>query len=446
MRAAFLIRSVACAVAGGALLGCASAPHREPSPLDRPGAPQTVAIVVGPAFAHGETPSPNQPGTAGGALAGGLAGGALAFQVAPLIIVAPALGAAIIVGGALVGAAGGAILGAGTAALTDQVTTILASTESTTARAALAERTARAIEAEVAAVTLVRSEFLGDGAVSKPYESGQPGPLGYSAVIALRSPTLGFWPRLGTETRFAMALATEGRLVDPSSGRTTALRSFLVESAPRTAAEWTREDAALAKREVEWVVRVLAERVVETFLLQSGVAVGEQVQTCGGAPVEPRYEWPFTEWSAASVDSLVPRLAWDARPREPASLAPPAGASDFRYDLRVWTIVDGRVDALVAERFGLRDPEYRFEAPLAPATTYGWSVRARYMVEGRARASRWSGIERPYLPQSHAQGVLAYGAQQGDRIVAQVCRTGHLTPCGCLDFLPAPNLWRFVTP
>lgn len=446
MRAAFLIRSFVCAVAGGALLGCASAPHREPTPLDRPGVPQTVAIVIEPAFAHGETSSPNQPGAAGGALAGGLAGGALALQVAPLIIFAPALGAAIIAGGALVGAAGGAALGAGTAALTDQVTTILASTESTAARTALAARTGRAIEAEVAAVTAVRSEFLGDAAVSKSYAGGQPGPLGYAAVIALRSPALGFWPRLGTETRFAMALTTEGRLVDPSSGRTTALRSFLVESAPHTAAEWTRDDAALAKREIEWVVRVLAERVVETFLLRSGVAVGEQAQTCGVAPVEPTYEPPFRDWKAPRVDSLVPRLAWEARPSVPASLAPPIGASDFRYDLRVWRVVDGRVDALVVERFGLQDPEYRFEAPLASAANYGWSVRTRYMVEGRARASRWSGIELPYIPQSHAQGVLAYGAQQGDRIVAQVCRSGHLTPCGCLDFLPAANLWQFVTP
>jgi hypothetical protein len=287
---------------------------------------------------------------------------------------------------------------------------------------------------------------VSDAPASQTSVSGLPGAHGYGAVIALRTPALWFWARLGIETRMAMALAAEVRLVYPSSGRTTAMRTFFVESAPHTAAEWTREDAALAKREVGRLVRALAERVVETFVLQSGLAVGEYVQTCGVVPIEPRYEPPFTQWSAQRVDSLVPRLAWEARPREPASLAPPAGASDFRYDLRVWSVVDGRVDALVAERFGLRDPEYRFEAPLAPATTYAWSVRARYTVEGRARASRWSAIEREHLPWSNAQGVLAYGVQQGDRVVAQACLPRNLTPCGCLDFLPVANLWQFVTP
>jgi hypothetical protein len=42
--------------------------------------------------------------------------------------------------------------------------------------------------------------------------------------------------------------------------------------------------------------------------------------------------------------------------------------------------------------------------------------------------------------------VLSNGVQQSDRFVAQTCLPRHLTPCGCLDFLPAANLWQFVTP
>lgn len=433
-----------------ALGGCAAMPQQHDSPLDRPGAPQTVAIVVGAASG---APQPEQIDAGAGAASGAMAGAATGLQLLMLfgpqaLIVAPALGA-VVAAGALAGAAGGAVAGESAATVAERVKSALTATEATTLRAVLSARTAQAIAEAAAALTPYRSDVIRDpsGSADASPTINRPGLQGYGAVIGMRDPVLRLWPRMGMETRMALNLAAGGSLIDPASGRTIALRGFLVESAPHTAAEWTRDDAALAKREVDRLVRALAERVVETFLLQSGLAIGESsAQVCGVAPIQPLYEWPYTDFGYPRVDTLLPRLEWQSRPREPPSLAPPDSATDFRYDLRVWKVVDGHVDDLVVERFGLSTPEYRFETPLAPATTYGWSVRARYTVDGRARATRWSAIERPVQPWSDVEGALTYGTREGDRVVATNCRAGRLTPCGCLDFLPAASLWRFTTP
>lgn len=443
-------------VALAALSGCASLPHHEPAPFERPWVPQAVAIVVAPAFAHGGTTSPAMPGAAGGALVGGLGGALIAFQVAPLvlllagpqaIIAAPALGA-IVGGAALAGALGGAAIGAGASAAADAAATVVTQLEPVLLRSELPADMARAVEAQIAAITPLRSEVVGDPVAIRHDDVIRDWlrEHGYPAVIALRGPAMWFAQRAAPEPRYVMTLGADGSLVDTITGRTTALRGFLVESVPRSVDEWTRDDGAVARRERDALVRTLAERVVETFVLQAGVDTGKHAGTCGVLPRRPAVAWPYAKANVPRVESLTPLLAWDPWPKVPESLAPPGGATGFHYDLRVWKVAGDDVGELVVERFGLAQPEYRFEAPLAPAADYAWSVRVRYTVEGRARASRWSAVNGQYLPAGAVTGVLKYGAASGKDVVAKACEAEHIRPCGCLDFLPLPVLWRFATP
>ncbi|HEX4899335.1 MAG TPA: hypothetical protein VFV61_02325, partial [Pyrinomonadaceae bacterium] len=69
------------------------------------------------------------------------------------------------------------------------------------------------------------------------------------------------------------------------------------------------------------------------------------------------------------------------------------------YDLRIWDEdADQRLDRpwnlqwrnrLVYERTGLAAPHHTLEVPLAPASRYYWSARARFVVDGRTMVTRW---------------------------------------------------------
>jgi hypothetical protein len=65
------------------------------------------------------------------------------------------------------------------------------------------------------------------------------------------------------------------------------------------------------------------------------------------------------------------------------------GATNVRYDLRVWRAVGQHRGDLVYAREGLLAPWHRIEEPLQPITPYVWSVRARFDVNGETRATEW---------------------------------------------------------
>ncbi len=121
-----------------------------------------------------------------------------------------------------------------------------------------------------------------------------------------------------------------------------------------------------------------------------------------------------------------------------------AGATDVRFDLRVWRIRNDYADELVVERIGLTESEHRVDTPLAPATMYGWSVRARYRIEGQPRAGQWSrteGYRGPMRADRYAYVVL-----DGATAAEVPCSDERLLSCGCMDSASATSLWQFATP
>lgn len=91
----------------------------------------------------------------------------------------------------------------------------------------------------------------------------------------------------------------------------------------------------------------------------------------------------------SSVESLQPTLRWETFPR-PWDLPDrvPGRFSDIRYDLRIYT----EARQLIYERSGLPSAQHTVEVPLRPCSTYAWSFRARFMLDGKPRVTEWAGL------------------------------------------------------
>jgi hypothetical protein len=444
--------SVLAAIALAGLAGCSTSPYRE-RPLERPDAPQVIAIVVDPAPPR-IAPDGNKvaEGALSGAGVGTLTGLWLALElvaVAPVVMFFPPALGAIVAGGAL----GGAVLGAAQGSADEQAAAAQRAQSAVTAPIAAPGPTARGVADTITSSTGIRVEFLSDTGLD-PQDSAALRALrakGYGALIHLRGPLIQYASRPGPGFPSRITLLAEGRLVDTATGRVVALRDFVIESEAAPIDDWTANYGALTRTSAEQASRALAERVVETFVLHTPDALGPEAFAVVACGVQPRDPPPARAWAmapdAAPVKSLLPVLSWEAAPPAGDYQALPPGARDLRYDLRIWRLSNGLPAELVVDRMGLESPVYQVETALLPATEYGWSVRLRYSIDGHPRALRWSAAEAPrYAPWGVRAGQVHYGVERAGNVQQRACRDEDMTPCRCLDFIPAANLWRFRTP
>lgn len=105
------------------------------------------------------------------------------------------------------------------------------------------------------------------------------------------------------------------------------------------------------------------------------------------------------------IDTLRPTLGWESFPRPDDFFDAATGRPDPRgvkYDLRIFRSRKfyhpdspspflAPADTVYIERRGLAAPQFQPPAPLEPCTLYFWTIRARYVTEGRTRATEWSG-------------------------------------------------------
>jgi hypothetical protein len=254
----------------------------------------------------------------------------------------------------------------------------------------------------------------------------------------------------------ALYMIAEARLLDASTGQSVALRGLAHMSPWHRAELWTKDNGALTRAELGRASRALAERTVEHMFLrtpwrtQAGQATSGN--GCGIVPIAspgaaarvvPGVQVPV------KVDSVSPLLAWSAPLASSLDAGPPAGAAaeDVRYDLRIFEEYDWGPGDLVYETVGLRGNEHRIESALKPATMYFWTVRARYAVDGQPRATRWSATDDvASLDPLPSQVVYATRIAQGAVTHFACVAPQDLTPCGCLDFIPTANWFRFRTP
>lgn len=448
------------------LASCASvpvAPQRAPAPsIYRAIAIVPVSGTPKSDFAGIGRTDPQDHAMAGmkglgwGALSGAAAGGLLPFVFAA----GPAGIAAIpflFAGAAAIGFAGGYAQGASaigpspkTAAL--QVTMVSAATG-----AALPGAMADAIAGGIVRWTPYRAQaFVSDsaaGELAAPRFRAE----GFDAVLQVEITQFGYAARRGGD-EIALYMTAEARLLDVTTGQPVALRGLVYMSPWHVADLWTKSNGALTRTELARASRTLAERIVEHLFLRTPLlAVTDEslrANVCGILPIAAPDAVTHVGTGAqvtVKVDSVTPRLAWTERPA--ASSVPAAGppasvpAEDLRYDLRIFEEFDWGPGDLVYERDGLTGSEHRVEGALKRATMYFWTVRVRYTVDGEPRATRWSASAEPAALDPLAP-KLVYASQlaQATAIPVPCALSQDFTPCGCLDFIPTANWFRFSTP
>lgn len=432
----------------------------ERNPLEVPGAPQVLAVV--PArYAPDSNFVTYARGAAEGAVKGGVAGGAqgalLLGHLWPLLFIPAGWGI-------LAGFAGaGLVAGAAIAVPVDQAAAIEQMVNSAIAELRLPELAAKTVAANVAQFAPYRTEIVdGLGPESKDdtpdYRALRE--RGFGGVLEVRLNRIGFAGSGGADPEIVLFVVAEARLVDPATGRPTAARGLYVESPRHRASVWVSEAGALVKSAARQALAATAERAVDDLVLQTDVWIGRDALSapvgCGLAPQVPRPEWEARLFERkhlvpAAVESRMPRLVWDGRP-------PPEGARGrafwvrtspeaFVYDLRIWNAFDGAPGEIVYERMGLPRPEHRVETELAPGSTYFWSVRARFAIDGHPRALRWNASNEPrFVPAIPVGRTLYYSAADDAATTGTPCGEPALIPCGCLDFIPTANYYRFRTP
>lgn len=279
----------------------------------------------------------------------------------------------------------------------------------------------------------------------------------FDSVLHVEITQFGYAARNGGKD-IAVYMTAEARLLDASNGQPVAMRGLAYVSPWHSADIWTKGNGALTRTELARASQVLAERVVEHFFLRTpwlGQADESlRANVCGILPIAAPDVAMYVGAGAqppVKVDSLAPRLAWAERPASSSTPAagPPASVppEDLRYDLRVFEEFDWGPGELAYERYGLAGTGHRLESELKPATMYFWTLRVRYAVDGEPRATRWSataepGTLEPLPPQVVFASPLAHG--KGPPVLCAQQR--DFTPCGCLDFIPVANWFRFRTP
>ena len=430
----------------------------ERHPLDRHGAPKAVAVLASP-----EAPKTRvQPFARG--LVESVATGAGAAEIFGLVALSgpatilylPVFAAA----GAAVGLAAGAAARAEDVVPEERAAAIQRLAADALDKLQLLERTAAAVAgitkkfAELDAA-VVENAMQGDSSAHAALRE-----RGFGVAIEVKVKDVGF-EAVGADTIMSLFLTAEATLVDTKTGRPVAQRGLVYVSPQHAHQLWTRDSGALTHAEIERAYNTLAERMVEDLLLGAAAGSarpGTALDICGLAPRSPAHQWTGPGLAAPTVESVTPMLAWETAPSGPWSSsyhawnpnerpidATPWGRgkqSDITYDLRIWSVADGAPDALIYERLKLPHPRHRVETALEPGSTYLWSVRMRYVVDGRVRATRWSAAAEPeFRLGTHLGDALFYAVADNGSLKRAVC-----TACQCLDFTPAPNRFRFTTP
>jgi len=190
------------------------------------------------------------------------------------------------------------------------------------------------------------------------------------------------------------------RLVRVADGAVLLERPVQYRSGHHELSYWLADGGRQLGDEIERANRTLAETLYDEIFLITPIALpNPSGSRCWLEPIYPKFDMIH----GSRVDSLQPTLRWTAFPRDiDRAKLDPAVLNMIRnvaYDLRIWdetTYLRSGVpyerwrNQVVYERTGLDAPQHTLEIPLAPGVRYYWSVRARFVIDGRQMATRWA--------------------------------------------------------
>lgn len=318
-------------------------------------------------------------------------------------------GAALILLVGICGVAGlvGGVAGAATAPSADQV----AASEATLATAVEARTIQESLRREVVDAALAAGIVLVDlpaaetSAVAATRDYRALAAHGVDTVLETTLTHAGT-AGMGINSPAAAYMEVRVRLVDVASQQERHVASYRYEGRRRKLAAWSADQGKALSEELAQGYRRLGAHIASSTLelyplpdRDPHSAGGALSWAFGLAPIEPptcgvltgdrllgaRFEW-------FAVDSLRPRLRWQAFPRRSDLAANPAEMGrvrNIRYELVVAREEEMVPGEIVYRRTGLTLPEHALESPLRPNARYFWTVRARFELDGRSRVTEW---------------------------------------------------------
>jgi hypothetical protein len=222
------------------------------------------------------------------------------------------------------------------------------------------------------------------------------GPLaerGIDAVLIVALTQVGTAGR-GVGGPLALRIDADARLVRTSNQTLLFSSVYSYLDGQRTLAEWSaKAGAPFASRLAAGVQRLASRIHSDVFMLypfpdRATHAEGFAPAVFGLAPLAPA----LSAWSPTTVDELRPTLRWEAFPRAGDLEAAPGEmqrVTEVRYDLVIARAVDAVPGEIVYQRDALEGTRHRLETALEPEARYLWSVRARFVLDGRERVTEW---------------------------------------------------------
>jgi hypothetical protein len=333
----------------------------------------------------------------------------------------------------------------------------------------LAELVAKSVRNDTGQVLSI-NENVGPAALKAKGDYGELAQIGFGGVLEIAATDVGFEGAVKT-LRFFMVVRV--LMIRPGDGEHLYERKFVYESDPYDGTCWAAKNAALFEAELHRAYASIAESIVEQVFLLTALPLETNYrdpdqkihhilsigggQACGLAwRLPPREYFPTifsdrnrTNWNRFPVVATrMPTLEWEPFPRvidQHTRYAPLLNTvSNIRYDLRIWKVVSDTPPQLVYERRALTVPTHTLDQPLKSGTRYFWSIRARFDVNGKTRATRWGCYRAPMVD---VMGTHIKPPASPATMVGVIATPGgaYRDPC-TMDFIPTALYYRFKTP
>lgn len=275
-------------------------------------------------------------------------------------------------------------------------------------------------------LVLDRAQLIGPECQVLDQEAGPAGPADtpdYSSLAGKVDSVLEFnvlqveakagW---GKPVPVSFTIRAQVRLINVQDGRV--LDSYVVGYAgqERPGEEWLAADGTALQAELRASLGRFVANAVDDFVIYRpapaaapGRKSGQHVPGYALAPMDPplrvRLKLPSiikdmrcgAEYNPNQtygwlerfpLKTLQPSFRWEALPRDFDRTAGdgPGQVRDVQYDFRLFG-----ANGFVYERFGIAEPVHTLETPLAACAEFRWTVRARFTLDGRRRATEWTG-------------------------------------------------------
>lgn len=198
----------------------------------------------------------------------------------------------------------------------------------------------------------------------------------------------------GVNPPLTLTMQAHARLVRTVNGQEIFSDDYYYWGEGHKLADWSANGAEQLARELNSGYGSLAANIYDyIFLLYPYPDRKIHAGIFGLVGTEPPRPGTFARHYYSAVDSLQPKLSWEAFPRpsdieiEPKEMG---RLKNVSYDLSIAKIAEPAPDQVVYRREGLPRSEHKVEISLSPSTLYSWSVRARFELDGRQRVTEWS--------------------------------------------------------